>query len=252
MDTPSSKRRKTASPIRPEYASYQSPTKASLARYNPRLLASRPRSTQGSPIRPKRTEDQRRITIDPALLKISEDQVTAKRVRSVEGTEDPADETASSSRRTEDSIKGPIAAAIDDEDLPETPQKLQGAAEFQDTPPRGILFHSTPRHRQQRENIAKNTTSGESPSTVELEVTAEADVENPRSIPLVEARLGPEEGQTTAVDTLELLDMKRRELSKLQDELQNLRKSLSSLDKHVDLINKTPETEQYVDIMGLM
>jgi hypothetical protein len=242
MDTPSFKRRKTASPVRSGYASYQSPTKASLARYNPSLLDSRPRSTQASPIRPKRMDTQRRVTIDPELLKISEHQVIAKSVGSAEHTGDA----------TADDISGPRAVVNDDEDLPETPQKLQNAPEFQDTPPRGILFHSTPRHGHQRESIAANSTSRESPTNVELEATVGAVKTRTRSDTHTKTNSRPDAAPETAADTLELLDMKRRELSKLKDELQSLRRALGSLDKHVDLINKTPETERYADIRGLM
>src|SRR5688572_6463568 len=75
MDPPSAKRQRTfpdsdgllASPNRPQYSSYQSPTRASLSRYHPSLLPL-PRS---SPIRESASKRPRQKSLPGDALKFS-------------------------------------------------------------------------------------------------------------------------------------------------------------------------------------
>jgi hypothetical protein len=241
MDTPSAKRRKTVSPGRSSYASYMSPTKASLARYNPSLLTPRRRaqSTQVSPIRKEAVRDNRRKTVDSDLLRLNgqgmeneagEDGTSRGIEESAGGAEnersDEDEENVSSNTPREDipGNKAARAAIVDeDDDLPETPQKLREAPEFQDTPPRGI-FSSTPRRRKLKRTNSGGKLEANSEDVMDQTMDTVADPEKLRTEMPRQERDAEVDHPTR--EMLQQLEDKRSELKQMQEELRNLRKDV--------------------------
>lgn len=230
-----------------------SPTKSTLARYNPTILATRSKSAQPSPVRKNAAaRDLRRATIDPALL---------EKELQVESLPEAAQDEEGGLEQTEADVevarlgeKGKNRAYVEDDDdeddLPETPQKLQNAPEFQDSPPRGMLFSSGARRRKQKEIPVQIP----DPVIVEEEQDANAGVTRPVTRSRLSAGSAePTKEKDSRSDALLVqLDEKRNELNALRKELKELRKGMTTLERHIDMTNLTSENDAYKDISGLL
>jgi hypothetical protein len=232
-----------------------SPTKSTLARYNPKILATRSKSAQPSPVRQNAAKDLRRATIDPALIEpelLVEPLPSAQ--EDAEGTLDQTEAEVEVARLGDQSEKRKTRAfledAEDEDDLPETPQKFQNAPDFQDSPPRGMLFSSGARRRKQKEIPPQVSDT----VIVEKEQDAIAGV----SRPVTRSRLSASSAEPTREKDsrsdalLEQLDEKRNELNALRKELKELRKGMVTLERHIDMTNLTAENDSYRDISGLL
>jgi hypothetical protein len=267
MDPPSAKRRKTASPTRSSYASYMSPTKASLARYNPTLLTPRrARSTQASPIRKEATGDNRRKTVDSDSLqlngkrkeKVAQEEVTAHgEFEESEGgaendrwedNEHQVDSDAHRESMRRDKAN-PAMVVEDDDDLPETPQKLRDAPEFQDTPPRGI-FSSTPRRRKLHRSASENGQQRNSDDVIDQATNAADD--NLNTGVAAESQAQTAEVDLPTREMLHMLENKTSELKQVQEEIQRLRKDVGIFEEQLKLNGTGTELQVNDDISAIM
>jgi hypothetical protein len=279
MDDRPSKRRKTASPVRDAFPSYQSPTRASLARFNPALLPppSRIRASLSSPLKPL---SPRRLTAagGDALRFVLGDKarkparhtmafgadaaVEHDRLEEVvQDPQDPEEDDAPLSNEDVEPAHGDsepdpqvtphgrdkvlrpsrASASDSDDDLPQTPQKLLNDPKFQDTPPRGILYSSTSRRRRTEASVPDLTLDSMQQEAIDAGGDTEPNaVEAPRRDALPDQRKALE------------LEKKQGELYRLEKELEALTADIGDLERHIGLVGSTPEGSQYPDIDGLM
>lgn len=257
------KRRKTASPVRNVYPSYQSPTKASLARFNPALLPppSRIRASLSSPLKPATPRRLSAAREDPLLFVLGDKARTPAR-----HTEEPAagstvdqdkqevaprsDEIAASEPQVTPHGRVRVARpsrapSSESDDLPETPQKLLDDPKFQDTPPRGILYNSTPRQQDQTEpSLPDVTQESMRQEAIDVGGDTEPDThlynEAPKRDPVPDPKQSLE------------LEKKRAELYLLEKDLEALDADIVDLELHIGLVSSSKESSKYPDVNGLM
>jgi hypothetical protein len=256
MDSPA-KRRKTlpgagpgSAPATPSRASYLSPTKASLSRYNPSLLPA-PRS---SPARRERDDrEQRKSNALEYVLGAADDlKGSGQKRKRIDGGEqvdafenqeadaqlameetEPEVQAPENARRARYEIRESHTTQLldeDEDDLPETPQKL--ISEWHDTPPRGILY-STPRRRRKQKETQK--------AAIQEDVNGETvtGAEPPAQEP--EARL--EVGLTPSEQLA--LEEKQSELTALRKELRGLEEETRKFEHHIKLNQTIPADAPY-------
>jgi len=269
------KRRKTASPVRDAFPSYQSPTRASLARFNPALLPppSRIRASLSSPLKPpsprrltaaggdalrfvlgdKAGKPARHTTAFGAGATVDQDQqeeaaqdqqeeVAPRSDEDVEPAHEDSEPDPQVTPHGRDKVAGPARASTSDsDDLPQTPQKLLDDPNFQDTPPRGILYSSTPRRRPTEASLPDLTLDSMQQEAIDAGGDTEPDaVEVPKRDSLPDQR------------KLAELEKKQGELYLLEKELEALTADIGDLERHIDLVVSTQGGSQYPDVNGLM
>lgn len=253
MASPSPKRRKTDGGS--SRASYHSPTKASLARFNPSLLSLSSSS-------PRRSSQRRASNVLDYVLGRSDllpeavEQDTRRSAGGTTGSTTNLDEQ-SGSDDDQESMDEPEAnrnithdrkdREVTD-DLPETPQHENERPEYHDTPPRGILF-STPRRRKRALQALPADEPDEGEASIEtltvnvgeLGTTAmSADAEP-------EERYRPPTAEERAV-----LKAKTAELNALRKEARTLQQEVESFERHFELQQGTAIDDTYPDVNGLL
>jgi hypothetical protein len=335
---PSAKRRrKTTSPSRPlssgtgvntpggragnhtvalPYASFLSPTKASLARFNPTLLPPpRRRSRSSKSLSPARTEDvagnRLSYVLGDKLAAVGgtrdnengegdekeqrdpeEIQTDTTPGKGRNGVSDAVNRASVSANATPTAIRNSGLAKSDDvftpslterskrplkkanshteeeDDLPETPEKMLQQAK--NLTPRGILYHSTPRRRKQREAERQkfNAMLEESEradsersvpaSIVEVEkandttVKIDSALENAEDESIVMPRVIEYEEQNYNEKDLDEIKRKREEMDTLLKQVTELKGDMRDVRRHLKKIGVHTSGRSYSDLNDLM
>lgn len=247
------------SPSKTRYQSFQSPTRASLSRFNPKLLPDS-RSSPGRRNSPSNKQKRRaeshdplQYALDPKRRKTAPpSQELGSMAAPVESDtpkigEEEQGETELAEESHIETPHGPRHARknqsdkqqVEEEDLPETPQHLRQNPEFKDTPPRGILFHSTPRRRSAR--VSKNASRRSTRSSLSITENNAEDT--------TEVQLQP---TLPSSEDVMLLRQKKKELNELQETLRELEGEIEEYERHSDLLEKWQPSAVYDDIDGLM
>jgi hypothetical protein len=239
--SPSPKRRKTEGGS--SRASYLSPTKASLARFNPSLLS----PSRSSP----RRELQRRGSnvLDYVLGRTDALPAQALAKRKTETTESDSSSDEASGvnvvNEGEESVEEPEYGRRNShfaqereatDDLPETPHHEKERPEYQDTPPRGILF-STPRRRK-RALEAISAAQPDDNAAITGDATTHAPSEDQYRLPTAEERA--------------VLKAKTAQLNALRKDMRKLQHEVKSFERHLALQQNTAIDEPYPDVLGLL
>jgi hypothetical protein len=266
VDQRSPKRRRTLDPsenttsARP---SYGAPTRASLSRYNPRLLP----EARSSPVRkspgkagpmaddllshvlggkakkpiadvPKPT----RASVGGANddNPVSEPNDENSRMENEEGIEDAEVEETINAEFETPTIEGGRFRNRDElDDLPETPQHLRENPEYQDTPPRGILHRSLKKARAKSRRSSRQTSRQTSPAEKVDGENGEIATEKP-AVP-----------QLTLEDRVQL-KKKQEDLAVLKEELRKLKSDTFGLEQHANALGKLQIGQEYDKLTNLI
>jgi len=258
-----------ATPSRP---SYGAPTRASLSRYNPNLLPdARSSPTRKSPgkDKPSAKHDDllshvlgpktRRTTrqsleqattqqeIEPARttgrpkkkedLPASEPDHSGSEGVAVEADGNEVEESSEAEFQTP-TIEG---GRFRDEDdgLPETPQHLRERPEYQDKPPRGVLYHSAKKARLKSGRLSRQTSS--QPRAAET-----TEVDNTEAG--AEKRLAPQ----LSLEEQNQLTQKKEELDRLQNELRKIKNDTLQLEQHASAIERLKDGQDYDKLFNVV
>ncbi|KAF2745083.1 hypothetical protein M011DRAFT_407262 [Sporormia fimetaria CBS 119925] len=244
MDEPARKRRRTASPNangqttsplkqRPRRPSFASPTKASLARFNPNLLPRKPSAPEAFLTRGK----QARAFILAAQANNSSEgpRAAEQNVQTSAG----AEEGQASTTKIGMQPSGESWALHDAEEEEELPMEPGSQDLEHDIPRRGILF-SSPSKRPPR-----RATRGGSSKADDLEQTSKEHANEEGAVD-VEGVQGLEKDRRGIPDPE--LESKKREKEKLLRELEQLKADISQSVETIDKLNES-SGEAYTDQM---
>lgn len=257
MDEPPRKRRKTASPGAheressplkkpPRRPSFASPTKASLARFNPNLLPPRPTSSSSATSRPDSRGDilnhgkQARAFIfgeterDGGEEEIAEDDQDQALAGAKDQRSSKAQNVTPRPRRIGERTRSslPTHGLLEEEaELPTSPSR---AAEQQDTPRRGVLYSSPSKRPPRVKDIA-----GQSPLK-----SRQQEVRGVRAATTAAEEQAQEEAKKMKQPDPEL-EKKKWERDVLLRELQELEKDVAECASHITRLQDQPPTKAF-------